>query len=1189
MIDVFALAKGLAGLKGPLGWLWRTLTIEIFVVRDVKRALKALDFDISQKQLRVVLVSGKFRSAIETDSSATKAEAFRAFGEMVTSGTPGDARGEQVFRLVQKSYLRRLPVGSALVLSNAQVISTVDQSTAALGAQLDERSTDVALFEHRLENLHPLRAQEAASLQASWPGMAEVIGRMDRSGGIPELLRGWATSTPRFLESAPPEVNAWLGQYSQDLRVDEAADTFYKDAIDDGVSSAGYWTVRKMWIKPHDEKAARAILEGASPHPLVDAALADLDKDRDRVVRIVAEWRPLTSAETSAKLTIQARMACQDMDFDAAIQFGREALETFGSSSGGMIAAEAMVFRDGNSASALRSNDLSQALATLLTVRDNRRRWGFSSGAAVAKAMHVRRLLSDPEGASSLAKLPPNGEATEAEAVAPEVRVQLAMMAADRGDVDEAKALLKDTTATAYERTRIDALLAEQDGDSDLAADLWRKALASTDNGNEKADACLQLAFLGISDPYIAELAVENQKVASELRTIAALYSKEQGSVQQARSSAASSSRMLMILVQYFEKNGDNSNAAQLLREGAQRWNDADLWMQLAWHTKKAGETASAIDAINSALLAATSGWGGHKSANRLLVECYSTLKDWEAAARSASSLVEREPRNPSAIWALVICQFHVGDRSEALETWNTHGRPHPTDEWQVMVWIDLLDEFGAQVGTEADLVVLASEWALEETIRRRIVTALLFQAPTDQDEEIDQPAESNFLAEYLKDFPDAGYFIPIEVDLENPIDSIVQAIGERPDTSEFDARIASGEFPIGASTEIHGRTYAETIVLRASGARYASAWNATTERRALVAAMGGQRVVIDTTAAFTRSLLPDDLGAMIFGSIPSLVATNEQYLDSQQGHRSLQRVSGLAFVPAQAGRAPRFELIDDDAAASQLRLAQRTVDAFKAVVRLPHTELVTFPRTEDHDAMGVWLSAVDIAAADGLILWADDTALRKLADSMGVQSFGTLELLKYLREDHVLAEAMVDVADATLVANFYVSVPFSKSMLELSLTLQGQKAHSVAASYLHATGDEASARVTFALAAMSTASGNPDAIRDWAFCLSAWMVNVTSTPDAQESNLGHLSKLILNEPWLTADTLPFVVEGFRAGVEHRGVESQALFDALRLGFEYLARATQFDQAAEYYFQLVSSLKEEDRVRFTESILSSRP
>lgn len=49
-----------------------------------------------------------------------------------------------------------------------------------------------------------------------------------------------------------------------------------------------------------------------------------------------------------------------------------------------------------------------------------------------------------------------------------------------------------------------------------------------------------------------------------------------------------------------------------------------------------------------------------------------------------------------------------------------------------------------------------------------------------------------------------------------------------------------------------------------------------------------------------------------------------------------------------------------------------------------------------------VWLGPIELAKARGVALWSDDVALRRLARSMGVPAFGTLNLLEYLAEQEI-------------------------------------------------------------------------------------------------------------------------------------------------------------------------------------------
>lgn len=1034
MLEVVATLKALSVAKSPVIWLWRKATLEIFVARDIRKAAREYGLSANLKALRTALLHNAVLNALIADDSGSRGRASIA----LCSALPASQRSEEsagtLLSLAENSYLQRLAVGAGRVLATSMVKSAVTSSADRVVDRLEARSDDEALFETRLAAMHPLRAEDARALKTHWSGVTQVVGTLARAADLRGVFTDWISAPPKFLEGAPPEAYAWLAQVASDSGNSAAAAYFFDAALANGISPRGYWMVRRVWASDLSEpNEVAAFLTDAPDHALVRFMRADFAHQREEMHAVLERWEPDRVGDEAIKLICFAQLAVLDGDLDAAIGFGTRAYDEFSSISGALIAAKAMIGRSAGSEAAIHGDDLSRALSMASSARNDLRRWRMPSGQPLALMVRSKRLLADVEGAWTLTEPYPQGDAAPDELSDPQVSALRASLAAERGNVAEAENIL-DTLESTAERERVLALIAEVEGRSADSIRHWNEVMDEADDWNDKADVALQLAFHGVLHPFVRELSADNAAVAAELTLVAELFSGQGGAVERARAAAARSRRMVLVLLAFFQKQGDTHNVLVVGEEYARRWNDPDLWVRVARLRQSRSEHAKAIDAVTAALAASPPDWGGQRDAFRLLVECYSALDDWGAATTFAARLVEREPQNPSAVWALVICLHQSGESEMALNAWIDHGRPSPTDRWATATWIQLLNIFGYRVGSVEDIVSVADQWRADEEIRRALVAASFMANLTDPEESNESAQENTLLSDYIADFPESKAFVSIQVDPEDVLGSIqAQLGGPRPDLTEFDRKITRAELPLGLAADAYHKPYAEAIIHRVSGARYAHGSSIDTEIAAIEAGIANG-VVLDSTAVFGLSLLPDDVADLCLGLFNRTATPTEQYRDAEVAKQSMERSSRLSLVPEQGDLPPGLHEVDEALHAQRLREIDKFVTMFGATPKLAHPRLSNLADTfDDYPRAGVWFAAADLSAESGSSFWCDDGVLRNVSESLGVRPFGTPALIDYLLEKNVIDRPLAVVAKATLVSKFYVAIPFDKGVYDLA------------------------------------------------------------------------------------------------------------------------------------------------------------
>jgi hypothetical protein len=102
-------------------------------------------------------------------------------------------------------------------------------------------------------------------------------------------------------------------------------------------------------------------------------------------------------------------------------------------------------------------------------------------------------------------------------------------------------------------------------------------------------------------------------------------------------------------------------------------------------------------------------------------------------------------------------------------------------------------------------------------------------------------------------------------------------------------------------------------------------------------------------------------------------------------------------------------------------RLYRRITAVDQAARQLAITDLATTP--DPADAHQPWLAAVDLATDRRLPLWSDDVAVRSIAASKGIATFGTWALITALIDAGLIPDTSREDAVA-LASEGFVNLP---------------------------------------------------------------------------------------------------------------------------------------------------------------------
>lgn len=1149
---------------------WRALSFDWRAARWVVKRARARGLTVHLKPLKIMLADGSIRRALEAGDDVSLATVRDRLKDVPIRTSDGEDAGVDVlFSLVRLGYLGASELNEAVVTHHIQVISQLSSIEQAVA----DGASDAATFRFNLQKISPILGQDVARLREQQPAVierliAELVRAMDRS----QLLSDWSTTRPDWLTRAAG-IDGWLGEAAMDVDAKSTAVAWFDSAIAQGATPRGYWKVRRMWAAEiRDDEVALAYLADVSDYPLVQGIM-QANSSTDRIGHLEA-WHPSTSSQESLRATLLAQFARDEDRLDEAIRMGREAFETHNRVGAGLVAVECLIRRSAVADHRFHASDLSDALTLALRIRDARRRWGSSSGAAVAHAMRAYMLLMDPERAWALSQEEPDGEATAVEARHPDVRDASVILMAERGSVEMALDQLDDSFSEAA-HLQVEAREAELLLDEERARELWSRAIASTDDWNDKASLCFRQATRGYLDPFVEELRVGNPEIAGELDLVAGLFAEAPGAEGRAQAAAVTNPRLAHALVMFFGQKSRHIDVISASERAAQTWGDADDWLRAAKSHQLLGHLREAIDRAGKALQAGGPRWGDQFAAYVVQTECAFQLDDWASAALSATSMLTLRPSSSSARWALVLIRYNAGDEDEAHRVWAAgNPGPKPSSEAEASVWLSLFRLHGSEMATLAELQQVATDFAGSEQIRNLAIGAVTMAPITEDSSSVNL---ATLFEQYENDFPEGNAFFRITVDTEDRDALIAQldaAAGGPRDTTAIDTGLRNGTLPVGLAAQVAHRFYAEGLMLRRRAPRFAGPLAGVDELAAIAAAVGST-VVVDTTALLTMALLPEDAANLLAGRFV-LRSTSQQLLDANASRESLSREAGGQFIPSSTERGAEF-VPDDPVEREALRgISQTLVEWFRRTERVSNRHQDSELIVALGEAAGTWTSAADLAIKQGLAFWCDDAATRRIVSAAGVPTFGTPAVVEQARIAGIADGALADSIDAALIHRWSVGVVYRAPAYQLALDLDGGAAHGIAAAFRYGGPIDAPGKLSLMLSAMGRTSDRPEELQRWVYLATEYLSEVASDSDAAHSNRVILLRTLLAAPWMTAATLPFVIVAVKAAAPDTWRE--AFRAAFQLVFKTLVDDYGFDIAGSFGLSLIANLEEADRL-----------
>lgn len=687
------------------------------------------------------------------------------------------------------------------------------------------------------------------------------------------------------------------------------------------------------------------------------------------------------------------------------------------------------------------SGELREIESAALEVRSMRASWGGDTEEALALAGQALSHAGNPRGALRLLREPPFGTASISEAKSTAVARVSAVAALMLGDSDlvlefakkhprDAQASILRASALAQMpnmRTEsieaFESAIAQAGDDADVVgrALFGLSQFAVVDESNPVHKAALTMARALDADR--AELILANNDLsANRLKSATRRANSVRGSVLAAE--IASDAMM---------RSGRQREAVELLDTTGQQRGELQLRAR-AMVIAVESELDELAGAIASSLLLQADGEIRVRALQARLTLAFRS-REWREALKVANTLLESAlDRVPAAWttqvhWAIGEAHFHLGHHEEAWEAIREHSYG-ATDRHQAGLIFAIVRGFGSEGrSVPTDLydaaISMGSAFVEDEEIAAEAVKVLLLaevQSPPTEDQVsrlrtlIDDYFTKNEDTEITRLGTEEG-------DLDELLNFLKEEFEPREQLlKDFTEKAWLGQIPLALLSRVAHRGYAETLIKQSLGCHVVL--NGSTETRAkertsAESALESNEVVIDTSALV--------LGAKLGVSRSKLLGLFERVHFSSTLNNDLRTSrSSLALRSTAAigwdARAKRPSLTEHGEALAE----SWAVEADQVHQELRHLSVVDDRQTPD---ISTWNAAFLLAKKLEMPLWADDVAIRRLAQFEGIQAFSTADLIEVARGLDIGGMPSQDELEAKLIAERIVDANLTQKL----------------------------------------------------------------------------------------------------------------------------------------------------------------
>ncbi|MEU7905331.1 PIN domain-containing protein [Actinoplanes sp. NPDC049118] len=1193
-----ALAKAAGSAAGPVTRLIGRATIRWRVAWTVARQARKIDITLSWKTLRRWMAQPDVQDQLRLGSAERVATAVLSLALLLGGNNEQhQADAEKVLLLIFAAFLRAQdPSTAAAIASEWQVGHTRsdgDATRAAVAASersIISRVSASGVFNEQVRTLQPWRRKRAVELRGSWLTIEQVVQAVVSASSRGDLLRQWGKQPPEWLADAPADAVCWLAELASDYGQGATAFQLFATGVQRGAFPDGYWRSRQVMSLADDESPEIAgILEAATDqHPLARCLIAIHREEWPQAEEALASWTTQSPPDIALRLQLSARLQARAGNANLSIKLALEAADIDGAAGAAILAAELLLSRARFGQTVHKLADSEQAAALAVKARNARRAWLGDSVAAILVAVKALALAGNTARALALINPAPEGEATEAEAADPRLRREATELAAATGQHERALGLAAEL-GNPFVTAEVTALELMDRGNTSEAVAAWRVALDAADNDNDILLAVRGLAELGAQLPDLAELERLNPNMMREIRIVQQAMSAETGNLEALRAGAGQSLSLTVKLAERYNNRGEKRMSAEVLKAGAERWSDPQLMLMAARNLRDAGDLEAATRTAELALTMGGPSWAGQFNARALLFEIHTDTGAWDQAIQQARVLVSLDPHASEARWALVHALIRRGDLDAAWNALTPDGEPTPPrDRHDAMTWISLAARHDISTQFVPRALSTMSRWPDDEQLIGvfigQIYHGLRRQGLAPSEEDL--AALHAATADYTKRFPDSTVFRAVQISKEDPLAALAPELRARYEAlNEILTQVGDGHLPLGLVAAATGLSYAEVSLRRAAGFVRCHNPAQQAQSREAVASALDRVVVLDTTAAHTLVLLDAETRSLLLGSFGQTQATDPAYRDASRGQESLGLRSTMSTTWDPVTGRPKVSMTEQSVADLLADQSSQLCTILRDAVRRPWHNMRHFGEGSDQFD---WLASLDMAATEKTSYWCDDTVLRAVAASMGVQTFGTVDLLDYLQTQDRISHDLLSAIKATLISNFYADLGFDRATFDLAAAMDRWKPRGAAFAVARPTAWTHPAEVMeFVFSALNLrADEGPDDIDGWVSAAALGLVRITSDANGAGSNLRILLGHCMAQRWMRPDRLPSVLSAIRASLKERQAAADPLEPVLADTYQSLVSKHGYSIAASLLMTMVQHTSDTDRSTASRVVLT---
>jgi tetratricopeptide (TPR) repeat protein len=1195
---------------------WRKLrSWERLVSKDVSAEL---GFRVDQRRLRKALKRGGI--ALLTPTTDSHAEAamdtlHRQLQPMwpTLSDDGGRARTAEIYAAAQRLLLKRLDVNQALDVIDQRAETRSGEQRHMLSEIIESLDSIHSDEDALVANLPADVGEIVLALRPQVPQVDQLAQAITDSSDPAATLIEWARHPPAWFSEGPGTVWLALGQalaaYGQ---TQEAAEALLR-AARQGIPDPGVWRARAaLLLRDSDAERASGLVSVESASAFNRAVAHLLTEAWREAQRELELWQPTARFQSDIKVLLLAGVDLQLRDEDRAISRLEAAATETRSAGIQLMLAQLLAARAQRRRTATRHTDLRRAYQLAVRARDARRLWRGDSAEAVALAADSLVLQHDLAGVWNLVRTQPQGQATAKESRDKRVLGKAALAAASTGRTKLARDLAQQVGG--FDEAWLTAALAELELNEQREADdartenvrfLWRKAMDLATDDGQRLLAARGLLLNGGSFEGLDALRESFPEPVREFEELADAVSETSGPQMLAklRTLRGTNFGAVIRLSEILQQQGASHEAATVLREAADRFDDQYLRLQSASVLADAGTLDEAANDANEVLARTAPEWPGRQQARRIILMSAMNDRRWDDVVAQCTQLIVEDVNDDDARWALASALTALDKTGEAFTTLH-RGQTllAPGNTGQAALMLRLLRSHGDADTLITSTVACLREFGEDEQFAAYAL-AMVYTGGGDRASEESDPAEhpaSPHLAElhaeterFFERFPNSQWFQQITF---TDIEGLLQQLGDTLRSGATARRryvkdVTAGGLPTGFLTSILGRPYALAFPLRVGGGLRIGSPDGHEVKVSVATATrvadSHSSVLITLEASTLNVLAVIDLRLrpLLIGHFPNLRITDSSLADLRGARDSLSLRSSLYSVYDE--RDDRVMFVEETQSEIDDRIAR-----IDEMLRLTSSLRVLNTRSQvtavdSESGCGPWLRVISSCKKDGSFLWSDDMALRRLAIAEGVESFGTLDLIRALENrGHVDAgahfEALIDITRA-----YAVDLPPDIDRLRLVASRDGWEPRAVAFFLTRPASWRAkSVCLTLLREACAANLNDTNAVRGWVSSAAFGLSQMSPDESAVGQTVSQLMAGLAMEPISSPTYVRALLEGVRSGVRENFPELDPWPTAVSMIHKSHLTVLGEQRSAEHLLNLGRALEDSDRVALVEKIIS---